>query len=155
MISKVKFEKMQFKSFGFVELPTEKVTYRLPNGYNLNARPTAELRGMISNTVHDVKEKTGKTMEKLIVEDCNISMATYKQYISGKNRQPSRAFILKLCVGLNLSVEKSNELLSAHSGELNLTNDVDAITYYALLDGDSIYDYESELHEKCGIDYKI
>lgn len=152
MIAKEEFEKMEFKSFGFIEPSYEKSAYRLPLGFNLNARPTTELRGMISNVVHEKKEETGKTIPTLLEIDCNVSMSTYKQYISGKNRHPSRAFISKLCVGLKLSIEKSNELLRAHSGELNLTNDADAITYYAIEDKDDIFDYENELLEKCGIE---
>ena len=152
MISKEKFKEMKFDSVGFIEPIYEKTTYRLPVGFQLNECTNEEVRGMISNIVHDKKEETGKTVQALIEMDCNIPMATYKQYISGKKRHPSRAFISKLCVGLKLSIEKSNELLRAHSGELNLTNNADAVTYFAIECKDSIFDYENELFEKCGIE---
>lgn len=155
MINTEIFEKMKFSSFGFIEPSFENTAYRLPTSHTLNTRTTAELRALISNAVHDKKDETGKTLTALVEMDCNIPMSTYKQYISGKKRHPSRAFISKLCVGLKLSIEKSNELLCAHSGVLNLTNDADAVTYYAILDKDNIYDYENELLEKCGIDSKI
>lgn len=150
MITKEKFEKMQFETFGFIEPEYEKGSYRLPAGFQLSGQSTREIRAMISNIVHEKKEETGKTIPILIEVDCDISMATYKQYISGK-RHPSRAFISKLCVGLKLSIEKANELLRAHSGELNMTNDADAVTFFALKSKDDIFDYEKELQEKCRI----
>lgn len=153
MITSEKFKSMKFETFGFIEPVYEKGEYRLPAGFKLNEKSTSEIRGMISNIVHDKKEETGKTITTLMELDCNIPMSTYMQYISGKKRHPSRAFISKLCVGLKLSLEESNKLLKAHSGELNLTNDADAITYYAIEDKDDIFDYEKELLEK--IQYKF
>ena len=103
------------------------------------------LRSAISNLVHEVKnQRPGTTITELITNDCNIPSATYKQYISGIGL-PTRPFVGKLAVGLKLTVDEANKLFRLHSGELNLTNDVDYVTYHALVDQDSIFDYEHDL----------
>lgn len=145
MISQDDFQKMTFETHGFIEPTKEKSTARLPIGYEFQNPRGRELRDAISNIVHDVKDsRKGTTITELITKSCNTSMATYKQYISGKG-YPTRPFIAKLCVGLRLTVDQANALFRLHSGELNQTNDADCITYYALLTHNTIDEYEEEL----------
>lgn len=154
MISQVDFDKIQFQSHGFIEPLPERVAQRVPPG----CKPTndyLELRGAISNLLHDVKEsRRGSTITNLLTYDCNIPIPTYKKYISGNGR-PSRSFIGKLAVGLGLSVDQANELFRLHSGVLNLTNDADFVTYHALVDRDSIDVYEAELKRFLGYQEKM
>ena len=155
MITNEEYSKMNFTSFGFTEKPHEKESYRLPAGFKLSGCSTAEIRSMISNILHDQKEKQGKSITTLLEIDCCIPLSTYKQYIGGAKRRPSRQFIAKLCVGLKLPIEDANNLFRAHSGELNLTNDADAITHFAILYKDDIFAYEKELKEKAGISLNL
>lgn len=144
MITRSEFDKIQFQSHGFQEPTREAVSHRLPP----DSKPCNDLyllRTTISNLVHEIKKlRTGTTMMDLISRDCDIPYATYKQYISGSGL-PSRHFVAKLAVGLKLSVDQANELFRLHSGKLNLTNDADYVTHHALMDHDSIYDYEEDL----------
>ena len=148
MITQSDFNKISFESHGFFE-PTndsEKVIYRVPSD-SKPLRNDVALRNAISNLVHDIKDsRKGTTIIELITIHCNISYATYKQYISRSGR-PTRPFIAKLAVGLGLSLDQANALFRLHSGELNLTNDADFVTYHALRDHDSIDYYEAELKQ--------
>lgn len=152
MISKEKFSEMKFTSFGFVEPIYERESYRLPAGHRLTNHSTVTLRNKISNLIHDIKDQRHISIRALVEDECNINFDTYKKCINGSGgRHPSRLFVAKLCVGLKLSIDVANDLFRIEGGELNLTNDVDAITYYAILDKDNILDYEAELEEKAGI----
>lgn len=151
MITKEQFEQMKFESHGFIEPGYEKVSYRLPAGYVLSNHSTVELRKAILEVVNTLKDERKTTLSYLIEDECDIPIDTYKKYLRGENRSPSRAFVAKLCVGLKLPVAEANKLFRIQGGELNLTNDVDAITYYALVDKDSVFDYEEELAEKAGV----
>lgn len=144
MITEKEFQQMKFQTFGFLEPDYGPVSCRVPKDYVMQKASLVDLRAAISNIVHDVKERKKITINDLITLHCNISMSTYKQYVSGKG-EPTRAFLCKLCVGLQLSIEEANQLLCLHSGELNLTNDADCVTYYALKTRDSIEEYEDEL----------
>ena len=154
MITKEIFEKMEFASFGFVESTLECSACRLPAGHILTKHSTVELRKEIVELVNKIKTERNATLVKLIEEECDIPMDTYKKYMRGDKRSPSRQFVAKLCVGLKLPIEQANKLFRIQGGELNLTNDVDAITYYAILHKDDIFDYEEELVEKAGIAMK-
>ena len=152
MIKPDDFKKMEFTSFGFVEEKRESIAYRLPANFKPNNVGSNELRGMVSNLVNDKKKEFGyKNIEDLMEELCNIPISTYKKYMGGKNRIPTRPFMAKLCIGLKLSIDEANAFFRAQGGELNLTNDVDAIIYYALETRDTVEEYEKELAEKTGI----
>jgi hypothetical protein len=150
MIPQSEFDQMKFETYGFIEPKKEEASHRVPKDYERQNGNFRELRNAIINTVHEFKDsRKGSTITELINYSCNIPGPTYKQYMSGKG-VPTRPFIAKICVGLGLSVDKANELFRLHSGELNLTNDADYITYNALLSHDSIYDYEEELERYTG-----
>ena len=151
MISKENFEKMKFETYGFIEPEYEKGSYRLPAGHVLSNHSTVELRKAINNLVHKIKDERKTSISKLIQDECDIPIDTYKKYMNGEKRSPSRTFLSKLCVGLKLPIDEANKLFRIQGGELNLTNDVDAITYYAIICQDNIFDYEEELEEKAGI----
>lgn len=151
MIPKEEFEKMEFDSHGFIEPNDERILYRLPRGYKFQNADNTEIRIAIVEILNEIKDQRGSTITKLLTDDCDIPMATYKQYISGKGKV-TRRFIAKICIGLKLSLEKANELFKMHSGELNMTNDVDALIYNAILTKDSIYEFEEELKERLNIE---
>ena len=152
MIKLDNFKKMEFTSFGFVEEKQESIAYRLPANFIPNNVGSNKLRGMVSNLVNDKKKEFGyKNIEDMLEELCNIPMSTYKKYMGGKKRIPTRPFMAKLCIGLKLSIDDANVFFRAQGGELNPTNDVDAIIYYALKTHDTVEEYEKELAEKAGI----
>ena len=151
MIAKEKFDKMEFTSFGFTELEYGGNAYRLPEGHVLSNHSIIDLRNKISNLIHEIKEERGKSVRRLVEEDCGFYLDTYKKAMCGKGRTITRPFLARICVGLKLPIDKANELFRMQGGELNLTNNVDAITYYAILDKDSVEDYENELVEKAGV----
>lgn len=151
MISKADFDRMDFLSHGPIEPRWERTAQRIPLNMKLPNGDLQTLRNAIHNLVHDVKDKRpGATITSLVTQNCNIPYPTYKQYMSG-GRRPTRTFIAKLAVGLELSPEEANRLFILHSGELNLTNDVDFITYYALKTHDDIFEYEQQLMDLAGI----
>lgn len=144
MISQSDFDKITFQSHGFIKLSLESVSHRVHQGTKRH-NDLYLLRSVISNLVHEIKaSRKGITITELITNDCDIPFPTYKQYISGSGL-PTRPFVAKLAVGLKLTVDQANELFRLHSGELNLSNDADYVTFHALKDHDTIYDYEKDL----------
>lgn len=150
MIDPAEFKKILFHTFGFTEPEHVKSQAKIPEGEQPPQPDRATLRNAIVNQVYKVKQmRQSPSITQLITIDCDIPYPTYKQYISGKGN-PSRPFIAKLSVGLGLSIEEANELFRLHSGELNLTNNVDYITYHALRTQDSLEDYLEELKRYTG-----
>ena len=146
MINSKDLESLHFDTIDFIEQIPATYTGRVPQGFKFSAASTADIRSAVSNIVHDAKDAKHRPIERLIELDCNIPMSTYKQYMMGKGK-PTRAFLCKICVGLGLSIEEANELLAMHSGELNMSNLSDAVTYYALKTHDLVEDYEQELEK--------
>ena len=79
-------------------------------------------------------------------EKCQISISAMKNTINGKIK-PSRNFLYKLVVGLQLSLSEANELFALCGGELTEKCMADYVTIKALEDGDSIYEFIDQFQE--------
>lgn len=159
MIAKEQFTKQKFITQNITEESEERMIWRVPNNGREVPRPDSLLREKIRDIVyheidkHEAKNHTRVSIENYVTDQCDIPYDTFKKYIgNNKKYKISRTFIAKIAVGLKLEIDIANELFLMHSGELNLTNNFDYITYYALESKDDIAYFKRELREYTGID---
>lgn len=157
MISKEHFAKQKFIRQATVE--EERMIYRVPNQGKDVPQPDSLLREKIRDIVYheidnyEAKNHVRVSIDNFITEQCDIPYDTFKKYIGNNMKYKiSRNFIAKIAVGLKLELLVANELFRMHSGELNLTNSFDYITYYALETKDDIAYFKKELRDYAGID---
>jgi len=159
MITEKQFNQQKFLTKGIIEATEEKLSYMAPNGGADVPHPDPLLREKIRDLVFNERDKyeaenhSKISIDNFIADQCDIPYDTFKKYIGNNMKYKiSRTFIAKIAVGLKLEILEADKLFRMHSGELNLTNCFDYITYYALNTKDEIDVFKEELKKYAGID---
>lgn len=155
MIDKKEFYKQNFSSRGIIVKNNDSKAGRVPVGWkpeNDDKKLRLLIRDIMLKETDKYRNKTNKSFGDytIIEEACRIPTDTMKKALSGRYKI-TRNFLAKFTVGLKLGIDISNSLFKIHSGELNLTNDFDYITYFALKTKDDIDDFIEEIDKFLGI----
>lgn len=158
MIDKKEFYEQKFTSTGIIEQKSNIGIKRVPRGWEPmnDGEKYTELREKVRKIMLNKTDEYRNEINKdfgdytVIEETCRIPTDTMKKALSGRYKI-TRNFLAKFTVGLKLGIEIANFLFIMHSGELNLTNDFDYITYHALKTKDDIDDFIEEVDGFLGI----
>ena len=146
MVTHKIFADRHFASFGITEAGESPSALRVTGAFPCNQEDNAQLARALSEILSGKKTALKKSKMRLLEEDCDIPFDTYKKNIF-RGTRPSKAFLMKFCVGLGLTREEADGLFLMHSGVINETNDVEYIFAAALRDGDDIMQFESDVLE--------
>lgn len=96
---------------------------------------------------NDIENGVGVTKGYDLIEDmCLISITSLKKTINGKDR-PTRTFLYRFTVGLNMTVKEANTYFSLCGGILREENPEDYLCIKALEDGDDIYSFCEDFYK--------
>ena len=137
-----------------MEKKSLRVTANEMNSYSDNTKKLALCIGKMKLQYESEHKINSMAAYAEIEEKCQINTSTLKSTINGKIK-PTRNFLYKFAVGLQLSVEKANELFKLCDGWLREDCKTDYITIRALEDHDDIYtfieDFETYTKVKIGM----
>lgn len=133
-ITSIKFEMNEYVSEkSLMRVSTDKM-----NTFSENEKKLAQRIGKMKLLYEVENNLKPMTAYDEIEEKCQISTSTLKNTINGKIK-PTRNFLYKFVVGLQLSLDLANEFFDLCDGKLQEDCKADYITIKALEDKDDIY----------------
>ena len=107
-----------------------------------------ELLRKLRNVFH-ANAKNASNIAVYVAMRCDLSDSTVQKVLTGK-RAVTSEFLGKICVGLALSPEETDELFKMYGQPLDYERSLfEAITICAVRDRDSIDSYVNELEQYC------
>lgn len=114
--------------------------------FSENEKKLAQIIGKMKLRYEDEHKLKPMAAYDEIEEKCQISISTIKNTINGKIK-PTRNFLYKFTVGLQMSVDAANELFELCGGCLREDCRADYITIRALEDKDDIYAFINDFQK--------
>lgn len=146
------------KSFKSIEFQEEKTSLHINPGeldrfFSMNKILALKIANIKINYEKDNKLSSMEAYDQLECK-CQISASTMKSTINGKIK-PTRNFLYKLTVGLNMSLDEANDLFSLCGGTLSEECLADYICIKALEDGDEIGHFIEQFEENTKLKLQI
>lgn len=124
-----------------------KVNDALRIGSEMNQREKELLR-KLRNVFH-TNAKDSSNIAVYVATKCELSDSIVQKVLTGK-RAVTAEFLGKICVGLSLSIDETEELFRLYGQPLDYNRSLfEAITMCAVRDHDSIDSYVNELEQYC------
>lgn len=154
MVTEHEIKSRKFKN----SFEREKVSYQVTAGemseFKMNRKKLAHRINGYVLKLQTEKNISRNQAAEIIYDRCQQSWDIYKKIFSGKIR-PTREFLYKFCIGMNLSREETDELFALSEGGCLTDDNIGDYIFVRALGKDSIFsfieEYEKYVEKKIGL----